>query len=209
MHKIRNDKISQYYNSTKHSEVRSDLTYAVKLVDRIKNTKTVIDVGCGAGSNIDYLLRNNFTVHAFDIEKKAIEICKKRFEKNENVSLSQESFNSFEYPKVSLVVADASLFFCPRNEFANVWTKISKSLISEGIFCGSFLGPEDTMATPNEKNGSYWSNTLVFNDAKEVRSIFKGYKIHQFTEHKSSGLDPQGEPHNWHIFSVVAEKEMK
>lgn len=65
--------IIEYYNSTKHREIRSDLTYAVEQVDE---PKIAIDCGCGAGADIEYLLSENFKVHGFDSEALAIERCK-------------------------------------------------------------------------------------------------------------------------------------
>lgn len=138
--------IRQYFNSTRNSDVRSDLAYAVSLVG---DERVAIDCGCGAGSDIEYLRNNNFTVHAFDIEEESIRICEERFKDDSKVLLSNESFISFIYPQASLIVADASLFFCPPAEFDVVWKKIAQSLVCDArIFCGSFLGPEDTMAGP-------------------------------------------------------------
>jgi len=196
------EEINQYYDATTDSEIRSDLEFAIKLIDE---TKTSIDCGCGAGSDIEFLLSKGFIIYGFDMEKESILRCEKRFKGNKNVVLSQDSFSSFKYPKVSLVLADASLFFCPKDEFNYVWNKMYECLYPKGIFCGSFLGSGDTMAGPNYDKNAFWSDILVF-DNTEVRKIFKNYEICRFTEHKSSGKTPQGEPHHWHVFSVVAKK---
>jgi len=196
------DQIKTYYESTQHSEIRSDLLQAIEL---IKEPKIAIDCGCGAGSDIEYLASLGFTVYGYDIEDESILRCKARFKNNSNVILSQDSFSTFNYPEASLVVADASLFFCPQNEFNDVWHKIHMCLFDGGIFCGSFLGPYDTMAKPSNSKNSLWSNSLVFNE-KAVKSLFKNYEICHFTEHKLSGETTQGVPHDWHIFSVVARK---
>lgn len=47
--------IKEYYDATKHREVRSDLTFAVNIVGE---PKIAIDCGCGAGADIEYLLAN-------------------------------------------------------------------------------------------------------------------------------------------------------
>lgn len=52
----------------------------------------------------------------------------------------------------------------PENEFDNVWSKILQSLGSGGIFCGSFLGPNDSMASPDFDRDAYWPNVLVFEE---------------------------------------------
>ena len=124
---------------------------------------------------------------------------------NKDVILSKAGFGSFKYPKASLVVADASLFFCPKIEFDYVMNNIYDCLYPNGIFCGSFLGPQDTMTSPDYVTTVYWPATSIFTE-NEVREIFKDYQICRFTEYKTSGKTPQGIPHNWHIFSVVARK---
>ncbi|MEJ2180097.1 MAG: class I SAM-dependent methyltransferase [Gammaproteobacteria bacterium] len=193
----------KYFDATADRETRDDLKNAVKLVE---TPKVAIDCGCGAGSDIAFLISEGFIVHGFDIEKESIERCQKRFEDDDHVHLSQDSFISFEYPSASLIVADASLFFSHEDEFGKVWRKINDSLIPNGIFCGSFLGPEDTMAGSSYNKEAYWPDVLTLSE-EQVKDCFREFKVVSFTEHKTSGVAPGGEPHNWHIFSVVAKKE--
>ena len=195
--------ILKYLDATENRETRDDLRRAVGLVE---GDKVAIDCGCGAGSDIAFLRSQGFLVHAFDIEEESILRCSKRFEHDSDVQLSQASFNSYDYPKVSLIVADASLFFCPNQQFNMVWGNISNALLPNGVFCGSFLGPEDTMAGPNYNKESYWPDILVMSE-EQVKSLFKGFSIASFTEHRTSGRTPDGKLHQWHIFSVVAKKE--
>jgi len=194
--------IKGYYAETANREVRPDLVFATSL---ITSSKIAIDCGCGAGSDIAYLRNEGFTVYAFDIEEESINICSERFKDDARVFLSQNSFSSFDYPKSSLVVADASLFFCPETEIEGAWNKIYDSLARDGIFCGSFLGPKDTMAGPDYDKEAYWPHTLVFKE-EDLLAILNKFEILKFTEHNMSGKTPQGLPHQWHIFSVVAKK---
>ncbi|MGI1679511.1 MAG: class I SAM-dependent methyltransferase [Cellvibrionaceae bacterium] len=195
----------KYYTETLSREIRPDLIYAVGLIN---NKKTAIDCGCGAGADIEYLRKNEFTVFAFDIESEAIKICSDRFKDDDQVVLSQDSFLSYEYPDSSLVVADASLFFCPEKDFKSAWEKIYNSLKEGGIFCGSFLGPNDTMASTDYDREAYWPDVLVFQES-ELRLIFEKFEILKLTEHNISGHASDGQPHQWHIFSVVAKKIQK
>jgi SAM-dependent methyltransferase len=197
-----NKEISDYYDVTADRDVRSDLQQAIKLVDE---PGIAIDCGCGAGRDIAYLLDNGFIVHAFDIESDSILRCKKRFEGKDNVFLSQDSFNSFSYPFVSLVLADASLFFCTEGEFDEVWSKINKSLSPGGIFVGSFLGPNDTMADPSYRKELFWPDILVFEEV-QLRPLFNNFEIISSTEHCIDGKTAQGRLHQGHIFSIIAKK---
>jgi len=196
------EQIKKYYDDTKSTEIRADLLRAIEYV---KEPKIAIDCGCGAGSDIEYLAKIDFTVYGYDIEDESIIRCKERFKNNSKVIISRDSFSTFNYPRASLILADASLFFCPESEFEYVWHKIYESLFVGGIFCGSFLGPHDTMANPIDSKESFWPNSLVFNE-KDVKLRFINYDIFSFTEHKISGKTTQGIPHDWHIFSVVAKK---
>ncbi len=145
--------IQQYLDATKNRPVREELRLAVSLVEE---EKIAIDCGCGAGSDIDFLRSQGFQVCAFDIEPEAIARCNARFSGDTRVSLSVAGFQDFVYPSASLVVADASLFFCPPEHFALVWEKICQCLSPGGVFVGSFLGAEDTMAGADFDRQAYW-----------------------------------------------------
>ena len=158
------EEILKYFEATGDRETRDDLRLAVRLVG---GNKVAIDCGCGSGSDVVFLRSHDFFVHAFDIEEESINRCRIRFKGDSAVLLSQNSFNTFKYPNASLIVADASLFFCPEQEFSEVWGKITDALLPKGIFFGSFLGPEDTMALPSYNKDPYWSDVLVFSKDKK------------------------------------------
>lgn len=194
--------ISEYYDVTADRSVRPVLQQAIDLVS---DQKVAVDCGCGAGSDIAYLLAEDFIVHAFDIESDSIIRCRQRFDGEPNLYLSQDSFNSFSYPPASLIVADASLFFCPADEFIEVWGKMRKSLMIGGVFVGSFLGPRDSMAGPDYQKERYWADVLVLTE-DDLRPIFDDFEIANWIEHEMDGHTAQGNAHHWHIFSVVAKK---
>jgi len=130
------EEIFKYFETTADRETRDDLRLGVSLVG---GNKVAIDCGCGAGSDIAFLRSYDFLVHAFDIEEESINQCRKRFKGDSEVLLSQATFNTFKYPNASLVVAESSLFFCPAQDFSEVWSKITDALLPEGVFSGSFM----------------------------------------------------------------------
>lgn len=194
--------ISRYFDATENRNIREDLIFAV---DNVTGPKIAVDCGCGAGADIQYLASNGFSVHGFDVEEEAILRCKERFKEIQSVKLSRSSFSQYEFPKVSLVVADASFFFCPKSEFPKVWEKVYTCLPRDGIFSGSFLGPDDTMASSKYGLDDFWPELAVFR-RDEVKKLFAKYEVLRFSEHRSSGTTPDGDPHDWHIYSVVAKK---
>ena len=73
------------------------------------------------------------------------------------------------------------------------------------IFCGSFLGPDDTMASAQYNADDYWPHVCVFEE-QQVSALLANYEVLRFQVYKRSGITPVGEPHDWHLFSVVARK---
>lgn len=195
--------VLEYFDATEFRDTRDDLKLGVTLVE---GSRIAVDCGCGAGSDIAFLRASGFVVHAFDIESEAIMRCQRRFSGDDKVSLSQDSFGTFRYPRASLIVADASLFFCPEDEFEDAWKQINESLLPNGVFVGSFLGPDDTMAGPEYNRKGFWPNVLVASE-ETLRSWLKPFEIVSFTEHRTSGTAPGGNHHQWHIYSVVARKK--
>jgi ubiquinone/menaquinone biosynthesis C-methylase UbiE len=78
--------IKTYYDATEQSETREDLKVAVNLIG---DSKVAIDCGCGSGSDIAFLLANEFRVYAFDIEEDSIARCKNRFKGNNKQIIGQ------------------------------------------------------------------------------------------------------------------------
>lgn len=193
--------VMEYYHQTQQGEMRPELEYAISISS---GSGIAIDCGCGAGSNIAHLRAAGYIVHAFDINEQAITLCVARYKNDSNVSLCVDSFGSYLYPSASLIVADASLFFCPADEFELFINKMHQSLEPHGVFCGAFLGARDTMSSPEFDSEKYWGEVLVLS-SEEIKSALSKFEIHQFIEHESDGFTPNGEAHHWHIFIVVAK----
>lgn len=195
------NEIQNYYRVSRFGEIRQELAYALSIQ---KEAGIAVDCGCGAGSNIRHLRDAGYVVHAFDIDAEAISICKERFVSDANVFLYQSSFASFNYPSASLVLADASLFFCPADEFVAFFRKIHNALLPNGLFCGSFLGARDTMAGPEFDTEKFWGDVLVLSET-QIRYTLRNYNILRFIEYEMDGRTATGEAHHWHLFSVVAQ----
>ncbi len=196
------DDKTKYYQSTQHREMRPELKFALS---QVHSGKTAIDCGCGAGANIKHLRAAGFTVYAFDNDDCSIQLCRQQYNNDSEVHLSLESFGSYQYPCSSLILADASLFFCPLDEIDLFAKKMSISLESNGIFCGGFLGARDTMANGNGKTSNYWGKVLVLNESR-IRDLLSNFNILKWTELETEGLTPTGETHHWHMHNIVAKR---
>jgi hypothetical protein len=61
------------------------------------------------------------------------------------------------------------------------------------------------MATSDYDQDVFWSDVLT-TDETALKAKFADYEMMKFTEHESDGLTAQGQPHHWHIFSMVMRK---
>ncbi|MFT5012749.1 MAG: SAM-dependent methyltransferase [Planctomycetaceae bacterium] len=192
-----------YYDATANRDVRVDLTEAIELVTK-KNI--AIDCGCGAGRDIEHLRQQGFEVYGFDLESEAVDRCNRRFARDEKVHVTEASFSSFEYCPANLIVADASLFYCPPEEFVEVWHKIVSALLPGGVFVGSFLGFRDSMVVGPVQGEVDWPIVSSF-DERSLRSNFDQLNIVKWTEHEMDGKKVNGDDNHWHIYAVIAEKK--
>lgn len=195
---------TEYYEKTLDGRVNPNLGFACDLLDS-DHMKVAIDCGCGAGRNTAFLLQRGFTVHAFDLNEEAINACRERFNATDRVVLSRASFETFDYPRASLVLASASLFFCPAEVFDDAWKRIVASIDQGGVFVGTFLGPNDTWARTIEEPTAF-GTVLPLSEA-EVRALFTGFDIVRWEERDEDGQTALGDEKHWHLFSVVARKK--
>lgn len=102
-----------------------------------------IDCGSGAGNESAYLLSNGFNVYAFDISIEAQKFCAERFKDDSKFIFYHESFEDFNFPSASLIIASSSLFFCDPSYFDRVIKRIINALPEGGILVVDLLGTQD------------------------------------------------------------------
>ncbi|HDU8577141.1 MULTISPECIES: bifunctional 2-polyprenyl-6-hydroxyphenol methylase/3-demethylubiquinol 3-O-methyltransferase UbiG [unclassified Vibrio] len=189
---------NEYYQKILNQPHRPNVENALNLLKL--ESKVALDIGCGIGRDSHFLLEQGFNVHAFDSHEDAVKTCLTRFEGHKRFSISQCCFTEFDYPQCSLVIANASLFFCPDESFEQVWTKIDSALQPGGIFCGDFLGVKDSWVA------SEMHPNITALTKKEVESLFEDYELISLNERDEDGATVVGSPKHWHMFSVTARK---
>ncbi|EOX4455180.1 class I SAM-dependent methyltransferase [Vibrio antiquarius] len=189
---------NEYYQKILNQPHRPNVENAVNLLKL--ESKVALDIGCGIGRDSHFLLEQGFNVHAFDSHEDAVKTCLTRFEGHKRFSISQCCFTEFDYPQCSLVIANASLLFCPEESFEQVWTKIDNALQPGGIFCGDFLGVKDSWVA------SEMHPNITALTKKEVESLFEDYELISLNERDEDGTTVVGSPKHWHMFSVTARK---
>jgi len=157
-----------------------------------------IDLACGEGRDTAEFLRRGWRVLAIDSSPDAIELLNSREDlpatgKLETLCAPMEDA---DWGKVDIVNASFCLPFCPRDQFAGLWNRITDSLSPGGFFAGQILGPDDDWAAPE----------LSIHDRDGVDRLFEGFSFERCEEINRDGKDAYGNTKHWHIFHIVARK---
>jgi SAM-dependent methyltransferase len=187
----------QYYKKALSRPQAKRTELAVQLNQ--SNLKIATDCGCGSGSDINYLERQGYQVYGFDINPDSISICRERFRSKSLVEISESSFESFDYPKSGVVIANSSLFFAEPNQFEATWSRIKSSIETGGVFAGDFMGFKDSWAN------NYRNHTTPLSE-REVNTLFSDFEIIQLYERDEDAKTSLGRMKHWHTYSVIAVK---
>lgn len=127
------DNIKEYYENTKNSLPNQMVRTFIKM--NIK-PKKAIDLGCGAGRDTIYLIKNGWNVLAIDRENTKELISSKLDSKElQRFKFQCQDFESIKLDKNSLLVANFSIPFCNKNYFEELWNEISNSILKERLLC--------------------------------------------------------------------------
>jgi trans-aconitate methyltransferase len=187
----------QYYEKILLQAHSRRTEFAIKL--NKSNIKTAVDMGCGTGSDCEYMAQLGYQVYGFDINSESISICQKRFKNSDLVAISKASFETYDYPKSGVVIANNSLYFAHPTHFKAIWDRIVNSLEKGGVFAGDFMGVNDDWAT------GFRNPTSPMNRS-EIESLFHDFDVIRFHERDESGKTAIGKTKHWHTFSVLAVK---
>ena len=189
-------KIEKYYNNTKNIPPNYITQKFIKL--KIKPTNA-IELGCGAGRDTEYLIKNGWNVLAIDKEDvKAIITSRLSKEEQKNFKFSKQEFENMQLEKTNLIVANFSLPFCNQKQFVKLWNKINESILKNGYFVGNFFGNNDEWKKQEEE--------MTFLTKEQVIELFKNFEIIDFKEVEKDCFNGLGIMKHRHIFNVIAKK---
>ena len=125
--------IKKYYERTKDSLPHPMVKKFIEM--NIKPEKA-IDLGCGAGRDTVYLIKNGWKVLSIDKENtKELILNKLDNEERKRFRFDIQNFENIKLEKNNLLVANFSIPFCNKNYFHDFWDKITDSILKERIFC--------------------------------------------------------------------------
>ena len=190
----------EYYDNTENKEPTKLIRYFINKIS--KNTGKAIELGCGAGVDTAFLIKNGWNVLAIDAFDTKDRIVKKlNKEELERFRFSQQKFEDIKLEQNNLVVAFYSIPFCNKVNFEEFWNKIKNSILPGGYFVGNFFGVND------EWNKAEKENKINFLTGNEVKDLFNGFEIVTFKEIEKDGVTGLGNLKHWHLINVIAKKK--
>lgn len=131
------ENIKKYYENTENALPN---LMVKKFIDMNINPTNAIDLGCGAGRDTIFLIKNGWNVLSIDRENTKEFIEKKlNNEEIKKFRFMSQNFENIELEKTNLLVANFSLPFCDKEHFSNLWSKITDSILKERVFCWKFF----------------------------------------------------------------------
>ena len=185
---------TSYQNKTYNNDVCKLLVYFLKNY-KIDNA---IDLGCGSGNETVYMIKNGIKVTAIDRQLNKNFILERLKDKEkENISFSEQDFESIQLEKTDAVTAFFSIPFCNPEHFGELWDKIYNSLNMNGYFVGQLFGDRDD-----------WKDNKLINTFTmgEVKAYLKRYKILKLDEIE---YIRESDNKKWHYYNLIAKKEVK
>ena len=191
------ESIQKYYDNTQSDKPRNNVEYFINEIQC--NSGNAIELGCGAGNDTVYLIKNNWNVLAIDREDIEPRIkTKLSKEESKQFKFLRQKFEKIELEKNNLVIANFSLPFCNKNNFKELWNKINDSILKDGYFVGNFFGNNDEWKSIKEE--------MTFLTREQVIELFENFKIIKFIEVEKDDFTGLGKMKHWHIFNVIAKK---
>ena len=174
---------TSYQNRTYNNDVCKLLVYFLKKY-KINNA---IDLGCGSGNETVYMIKNGIKVTAIDRHLNKNFILERLNDREkENISFSEQDFESVQLERTDAVTAFFSIPFCnPDN-----------SINADGYFVGQLFGDRDD-----------WKDSKLINTftMEEVKAYLKRYKILKLDEIE---YIRESDNKKWHYYNIIAKKKV-
>ena len=189
--------INKYYDLTKRNSCNKVLKYFIKNI--MLEPTNAIDLGCGQGNDVIYLIDHGWKVLGIDKENVEERIRIRIDNKKQSLfRFELQNFENLKLNKTNLVLSNYSLPFCNKKKFKDAWKIIEESILENGFFVGNFLGDKDSWIKSRQE--------MTFLSKNEVNKIFNKFQIIYFDEVEIDKPTALGNPKHWHIFNVIAKK---
>ena len=145
--------MKKYYKNTENALPNIIIRKFIEMKIKPSNA---IDLGCGAGRDTIYLIKNGWNVLSIDKEDTGKFISSKLNEEEiKRFRFVRQDFENIELEKNNLLVANFSILFCKKDCFNELWNKITNSILKERILCGKFFWIKRFMGRNKRTNGIF------------------------------------------------------
>lgn len=129
--------IQKYYENTENALPNQIVK---KFLDMRIKPGIAVDLGCGAGRDTVYLIKNGWNVLSIDREDTSdIIVNKLDSEEKNKFNFRCQSFEDIKIEKNNLMVANFSIPFCDKSSFNDFWNEVVSSILEERLFYRKFL----------------------------------------------------------------------
>ncbi len=125
--------IKKYYENTEGALPNPIIK---KFIDMNIKPTNAIDLGCGAGRDTIFLIKNGWDVLSIDRENTKEIISRKLNNKEiKKFRFKNQNFEDIELEKTNLLVANFSIPYCNKKHFDKLWKKITNNILKDRMFC--------------------------------------------------------------------------
>lgn len=183
------------------------------------NSKTVLDIGCGAGNNAWFLAKEGFNVFGIDGSVSAINYCRNRFVSENlkgNFIVGNFKHLPFKDAFFDLAIDRASLTCCNLQDCQIIVNEINRTLKTKGkFFFNCYSADHSSMLSGKQNQDGTWSSmkkgsiagveNIYFFKKEEISDLFKaGWNILSLVHKNHTNLLEDDSNHS--EWEVIVEK---
>ena len=160
---------------------------------------SVLDLGCGSGSNTEPLLQKCKKVYAADFSPPAIAILKEKYSDKPVYPYCFDMQNTFPFPDsfFNIVVADLSIHYFKLSDTKKILAEIKRVLVPKGILLARVHSIKNlpSVYRSTDEEGLVIANGFQrkYFTSDEIRSLLSGWQtialkeetIHRFSKDKN------------------------
>lgn len=169
----------------------------------MKTNKPILDLGCGRGNNIKYLLEKNKKVIALDLSPIAINNIKKNFPKvYKTICHNMLDTLPFDDESFEVIIADLSLHYFKKEDTERIIKDLKRILCNNGYLLVRLNSIKDTNSGAGkgvevEKHLYQVNNNELkrFFDEEDIREFFKEFCIVDLREYFMNRYDLEKKPY--------------
>ncbi len=137
---------------SKHSEEPTD--FAKEVLEHIKDKKTLLDIGCGAGNDSEFFANNGFKVIATDFSETVVNENAQKYKDIPNLTfkvLDTKDLGQAELGKFDVAYARLSLHYFTDKETRKIIEAIHSILNTSGYLCFMCKSTNDRLYGQGDK----------------------------------------------------------